>query len=166
MPSSKSHLAAIGRVAKEWSRLEYNLQSSIALLAQVPFEISLILTNPANIKGWLEIVTRLAIKLGASADQMAKWQSISNKIGGQLLPARNKVIHGIWILTADELIDDPGAAPNKAIVRSVKKTGKVMEIENEMSATDIESIADQIRDSVDAISQFQLSLKLSLLCKQ
>lgn len=150
MPTTKAHFEAIGRVAYEWSRLEMFAQTLIAGAANIPHDISLILTNSGNIRIWMEIVRRLAEHSGCPDDIRQRLRTVSHQIENDLLADRNKVIHGLWGLSWQEVFGDRFKPPDdlKSKLTSLRKSGPMLK-EFEMTAADVEAIADRIKQALD-----------------
>lgn len=90
-----SHLQAIGRVAAEWSGLEFMFQSLIASVAEFdPFK-SLVVTKAASINDWktmLRTLVQIEYK-DATADK--ELDTLYRKIS-KLQLDRNSIVHTHW----------------------------------------------------------------------
>jgi hypothetical protein len=103
MSTTRAHFEAIGRIAYEWSRLELHMQIVIAGMTNLPIERSLVLTNASNVKSWTDMVLRLANNAQLDESIITKFTALKNKINSELLSKRNKVVHGIWSVSWEEL---------------------------------------------------------------
>jgi hypothetical protein len=148
--TTTAHFEAIGRVAYEWSRLEFHIQIVIAGMTNQPIEQSLILTNATNMRSWADMVLRLANKIQCEKSVIVKFTALKNNICETLLPARNKVVHGIWSISSKELYGSNinPASTTKASVLTLLKMGKEMKREDQMTAEEVLKIAEQIREAL------------------
>lgn len=160
MPTTKAHFEAIGRVAYEWSRLELFAQTLIAALANIPQDRALIITNSGSIKAWMETIRRLAAFAQCPADLLARCKKLTEEIETKLYPERNTVIHGLWDMSWPELFGDHFQPPPDLAARvvGVKKFGRNMLLERDMTAAEVEAIAQRIYGALCELESLAVAL--------
>ena len=149
-PVTKAHFEAIGRVANAWSRLELFAQTLIAGLAELPQDTALIVTNSGTVRSWMETIRRL-VSLRCPPDLCDECKKLTKEIEEKLYADRNKVIHGIWGTSWHDIFGDRFQPPDglAARVKTLKKFGKEMLAETDLTASEVHAIADRITKALD-----------------
>lgn len=167
MPTTKAHFEAIGRVAYEWSRLELFAQTLIAGMAELPSDKALIVTNSGTIRSWMETIRRLAKHGEVPVDLYARCKKLTETIEIELYRDRNTVIHGIWDISWQEVFGDRVQPPPDLAskVTGLKKYG-AMFAASELTAADVEAIADRIKQALQDLQWLTVALIDALRGKQ
>ena len=91
---SEDHLREIGRVAAEWSALEFAMLDSIAICGEVPLVKTIMLCGPAAFASWTDIL----LVVSANKKHGHKYEPLRKLIGLllKLLRLRNYMVHANW----------------------------------------------------------------------
>jgi hypothetical protein len=96
-PSDPELLAAIGTVVIKWSFLEGVVEDSIAGFLKVDVSFVYTLTANINISSRLAAIIALS-ELRLKPNDFIEFRKIIDSIT-ELVPCRNKVVHGLWTTT-------------------------------------------------------------------
>lgn len=147
MPTTKAHFEAIGRVAREWARLEVHAQLLISRMVKLPHKTSMIMTNPGKLSDWLVMIRRLAVEQKrADRGWLERHKALKNQVDA-LRQRRNDVVHGLWSISKGELAADLqlSGLPDKARLTTVRRGGAQMLQEVTMTPQEVNAIADEIK---------------------
>ena len=130
-------LKAIGRIAANWSLLEFMIGYVIADLLGIKRNVGRIVTSELNIKAQLDILKFLA----KAQNWLAPERKALKKIINTILRARDKrnlVIHGLW------------AENNEGVLHLVKFRGgaRISGKYVPMTRKDIDAIAQEVESAV------------------
>jgi len=148
---SRAHLEGIGRVAADWSLLEFQVISELSSLSNVEDFKTVILAAPSSFAGWIDMLNIFCSGKHISAEI----ESIS-KLLIKLLRLRNYAIHAVWMVEKG-----PGAsgiissAMNPTIITSrqkvkgfgMPKRGRDVLINVEWTSTQLRQLARLIEES-------------------
>ena len=148
------HFKAIGKVAVNWSRLEFLLGRAIAELLGTDLKPGRIITTRLSAENLIEIFKQLA----EYRDPNGKFTNDLNKLYKCLDKARQKrrlIIHGIW--AADEegnpkVLQYYGKADNRILAKT-----------HNMSVQDIKAIHDDVWVAVKAFQLWWDSVRDALI---
>jgi|SRR3989344_4101496 len=90
-----SHLQAIGRVAAEWSKLEFIFQMAISDTASLDIFKTLIITKPSNIGGWMDMLQNMISHVYGDSKAQKELEDVYKTIT-KLQKERNAIVHTFW----------------------------------------------------------------------
>ncbi|WP_157288358.1 hypothetical protein [Uliginosibacterium gangwonense] len=127
------------------------MQIIICKMSGVGIERGLVLTNAANIRSWTAMIPRLIDNKKCEPSILDEYKTLRNKIENQLLPSRNRVVHGFWSMAHDELFGDavPVSEEAKASLLTFSKGGEHMIKEDSMTPEEVLNISKDIRSALD-----------------
>lgn len=88
-------MQAIGRVAAEWSRLEYVIQLLIAEVASFDSYKCIMLTKQSNIGGWMDMLKNMMSHVYLDPEADKDLERLCKKIK-ELSTQRNVIVHSMW----------------------------------------------------------------------
>jgi hypothetical protein len=133
---NNDHLAAIGRVAVQWTFLENTIEMLVWQLASLKQPLAQAVTTHIPTLTLIDIANSLAHRLIAESGLDAKLKGLLNHISQSLRPKRNSVVHGIW---------GPAPTPDKVVLMETTARGVLkFKFGEEMTAEDIMQIAADI----------------------
>ena len=75
-----AHMQAIGRVAAEWSKLEYVIQLLIAEVASFDSDKCIMLTKQSNIGGWMDMLKNMMTHVYADPKSGKELKKLCDKV--------------------------------------------------------------------------------------
>lgn len=90
-----SHLQAIGRVAAEWSYLEFAVLDSIATVAGIELWKVVIIAAPSNLAAWNDMLM-VFVKQSSAYAPIEKKLNKHCELLKDLQTERNAVVHAVW----------------------------------------------------------------------
>lgn len=130
------HLAAIGRVAVQWTFVERSIEMLVWELAGLRQPHSQAVTTHLQTLALLNMAKTLLNQRFPGTPLEERLKVILNLVGSELRPKRNKVVHGVW---------GPTGTPDKISITETTARGVYkFKVGEEMSAQDILEIAAEI----------------------
>lgn len=85
--------AGIGRIAAEWSLLEYELEETIRVLLDVDVKRARIITAGMNARSRLACISNMMQMRDIATNE---FQTLRNRIEKEIENERNKIVHSLW----------------------------------------------------------------------
>ena len=142
-----AHLREIGRIASEWSLLEFHMQLCIGALAGIENDALFVLTKGLSYTGWKECILALALRQSFGEAHEREARKLFNDLDALQLE-RNKAVHTAWMYE-ERFEGDPlkwvgGTTGTSAAGSAFPKRGRKSLIAVEMTIIDMAQIADRI----------------------
>jgi hypothetical protein len=153
---TKKHLRGIGIVAAEWANLELVMQLAIHSFAELPPDISFALTKSGSLTGWCDTLILLAHIVPKHAHKEIPLRKLAKHLQ-DLQADRANVVHSSWTLLMRAnargnlvAVKKPGVARG---IGAPKKGRKSATLDIEMTATEMEAIADKILKAKETLME-------------
>lgn len=133
-----ARMQAIGRVAAEWSRLEFAIQTLIPEVASFDAYRCIMLTKQSNIGGWVDMLKNMMTHVYADPKSDKKLKKLFNKVV-ELSLKRNALVHSMWWENMQ------GELPiDEASGLGFRRSGKNIAIITNMTAKEMRAVATNI----------------------
>ena len=133
-----AHMQAIGRVAAEWSRLEYVIQLLIAEVASFDSYKCIMLTKQSNIGGWMDMLKNMMTHVYDDPKIDKVLEKLCDKVKS-LSADRNAIVHSMWWDNTQG-----GLPADKASGLGFRRSGKKIAIITNMTAKEMRVVAKNI----------------------
>jgi hypothetical protein len=161
----------IGRIAAEWSELEWQYEEIIRLLADIPIRSGRVITTGMNMKSRVMVATNfaqgLAYKNLLPVEVFREVKAQATSITENLERERNKVVHGLWGRREGHwhLLRTSGARDGAGLPEIGRLSRSVLPQREKMTRTEIGGILGRIttaRKKADALrTQLEAALPAS-----
>lgn len=139
---SPSHLQAIGRVAAEWSALEFAFQCAMVVASQVPFHKVVAFTAPTPMNGWIDFLSNLLLQQSSSLQR--ELTELFERIS-KAQTKRNSIVHAVW---SEQFPQDIGRralrGTDNAFGTGFPKRGRKLLVHQSYTAREIREVAKEI----------------------
>lgn len=147
---TNEHLQAIGRVAVEWSVLEGSLTQIILNFINMPYNRAIAITTHLSERTRFDMAKTLADQTIKGHPSEKALKTLCTHITEKVYGKRNGIVHGHW-----------GASPYPGKIALMPITAKgVLKVgpPRNLSAQDIEDIADEISLNREKLDQLRLEI--------
>ncbi len=127
-------LRNMGLVTARWGVLEAHLEFLILRFQEIDLNTGLLLTANLSFRAKADLLLTFAAEKGFADDENSKLKTLVRE-AERLYGKRNMVAHSAWFPTDNPLV---------AKVRGIRTRGKLVVTDDEISANDLQAIADEI----------------------